>query len=72
MFGIAIFYNGCRNPIAQKESLLPVAAILMAVLLWGGSFAAMRVAVKALNPWAVMWFRMMAAVVILLGCTIGE
>lgn len=55
----------------QKESgtnasLLPVAAILMAVFLWGGSFAAMRVTLKALSPWAVMWIRMMAAMTILL------
>lgn len=49
-----------------KESLLPVVAILVAVILWGGSFAAMRVTLDALSPWAVMWIRMMAAIIILL------
>ncbi len=58
--------NCGQNLAVQKESILPVMAILIAVLLWGGSFAAMRVVVNALSPWAVMWIRMMAAVIILL------
>jgi drug/metabolite transporter (DMT)-like permease len=32
--------------------------MLAAALLWGGSFAAMRVALQALNPWSMMWLRM--------------
>ena len=48
-----------------NTSLLPVAAILLAVMLWGGSFAAMRVTLQSLSPWAVMWIRMMASVLIL-------
>ena len=50
----------------SRTSLWPVAAILMAVFLWGGSFAAMRVTLKTLSPWAVMWIRMLAALLILL------
>jgi drug/metabolite transporter (DMT)-like permease len=48
-----------------NESILPVLAILLAVMLWGGSFAAMRVTLKALSPWTVMWIRMMTSVIIL-------
>ncbi len=36
----------------------PVLALLTAALLWGGSFAAMRVALKVLNPWSLIWLRM--------------
>ncbi len=50
--------------IARGE-MLPVAAILGAVLLWGGSFSAMRMAVGAFNPWSVMWMRMVIALVLL-------
>ncbi|EKD40497.1 MAG: protein of unknown function DUF6 transmembrane [uncultured bacterium] len=39
----------------------PVAALITAVVLWGGSFVAMRVAVTAIGPMAVMWCRMMIA-----------
>ncbi len=46
--------------------MLPVAAILAAVFLWGGSFPVMRVALKTINPLSVMWIRMMIALVILL------
>mgnify|MGYP000250608428 CR=1 FL=1 len=55
--------------ILPQNDLLPVAAILAAVFLWGGSFAAMRVAVKALNPWTVMWCRMITALALLLPLT---
>jgi hypothetical protein len=41
--------------------LLPVAALFAAVLLWGGSFAAMRLSVQAMSPWSVMWLRMAIA-----------
>jgi len=47
-------------------ALLPTLAILGAVLLWGGSFSAMRVAVQALSPRAVMWVRMAVALAVLL------
>jgi drug/metabolite transporter (DMT)-like permease len=57
---------GPRPDTKPNESILPVVAILLAVILWGGSFAAMRVTLKALSPWTVMWIRMMTAVVILI------
>ena len=44
----------------------PVIAILTAVVLWGGSFAGMRVALKTLDTWMVMWLRMIIALLILL------
>lgn len=40
-------------------------ALMVAVLLWGGSFAAMRIAVTALNPWSVMWIRMTTALILI-------
>ena len=45
---------------------LPLVAILAAVLLWGASFAAMRISVKVLEPAAVMWLRMAIALLVLL------
>ena len=50
---------------SPQRLLLPVAALLAAVLLWGGSFAAMRIAVAVLNPWSVMWLRMTTALLLL-------
>ncbi len=49
-----------------KKEILPVAAIVVAVLLWGGSFSAMRIAVSVLHPMSVMWIRMMIAFVVIL------
>jgi len=49
----------------KKAALLPVAALLVAALLWGGSFAAMRIAVAVLNPWSVMWIRMITALALI-------
>jgi drug/metabolite transporter (DMT)-like permease len=46
--------------------LLPVAALLTAALLWGGSFAAMRLSVQAMSPWSVMWLRMVIALAVIL------
>lgn len=48
------------------QNYLPLAAILTAVLLWGASFAAMRISVKVLAPAAVMWLRMAVALLMLL------
>lgn len=39
-------------------TLLPIGALLGAVILWGGSFSAMRMALGTLSPSAVMWLRM--------------
>ncbi len=45
---------------------LPAAALLTAVVLWGGSFVAMRMAVTVLSPMAVMWCRMMIALLLII------
>lgn len=52
--------------ILVRQDVLAVAAILAAVFLWGGSFAGMRVAVQVMNPWSVMWLRMIIATVLLI------
>jgi drug/metabolite transporter (DMT)-like permease len=55
------------NYIMQPRSpLLPYLAILAAAVLWGSSFAAMKVTITALGPWSVMWFRMAAALLAIL------
>jgi drug/metabolite transporter (DMT)-like permease len=56
---------GSQPHSKPSESILPVVAILVAVMLWGGSFAAMRLTLKALSPWTVMWIRMMTSIMIL-------
>ncbi len=44
-----------------QGNILPYAALLAAVLFWGGSFVATRVAVKVLHPQGVMLCRMVIA-----------
>ena len=39
--------------------------MLAAILLWGGSFAAMRVALRVLDPWSMMWIRMAVGLALL-------
>ncbi|CCO23494.1 DMT family transporter [Maridesulfovibrio hydrothermalis] len=53
------------NNNQQASHLVPVAAILGAVLLWGSAFAAMKYLVDTLNPWAVMWMRTGIATLVL-------
>jgi drug/metabolite transporter (DMT)-like permease len=53
----------------SNNSPLPVIALIIAVLLWGGSFAGMRVSLQILSPWTVMWCRMITALVLLLPFT---
>ncbi|MBF0529332.1 MAG: DMT family transporter, partial [Deltaproteobacteria bacterium] len=52
--------------LMENGATAPVAAILAAVLLWGGSFSAMRLAVTHLDPWTVTWARMIIALFILM------
>jgi drug/metabolite transporter (DMT)-like permease len=56
-------------PVPQSKSaaagMLPIAALLAAVLLWGTSFAAMKSAVGWMDPFSVMWARMAVASLIL-------
>ena len=49
-----------------KHQLLPYISILAAAVLWGSSFAAMKVTITAIGPWSVMWFRMAAALMVIL------
>lgn len=50
---------------SATSNIIPVAAILGAVLLWGSAFAAMKHLVDTLNPWAVMWMRTGIATLVL-------
>ena len=50
----------------RSDQWLPVIALLIAALLWGGSFSAMRLSVQAINPWSVMWLRMIVALAVIL------
>jgi drug/metabolite transporter (DMT)-like permease len=56
--------DGCVA--VQPGGILPVVALFAAVLLWGGSFAAMRMSVQAMSPWSVMWLRMAIALSVIL------
>ncbi|WP_320172066.1 DMT family transporter [Maridesulfovibrio sp.] len=49
----------------SDANIIPVAAVLGAVLLWGSAFAAMKHLVGNLNPWAVMWMRTGIATLVL-------
>ncbi len=49
-----------------SPSLLPILALLAAVLLWGLSYPAMKSVVAVLDPQAVMWARMAVALLALL------
>lgn len=49
-----------------SPSLLPILALLAAVLLWGLSYPAMKFVLAALDPQAVMWARMAVALLVLL------
>ncbi|EPR44273.1 protein of unknown function DUF6 transmembrane [Desulfovibrio sp. X2] len=53
-------------PSPASSGLLPVLALVGAVLLWGGSFSTMKIAVGAFGPMSVMWLRMVIALVLLL------
>ena len=59
--------NRCeQGPVVDTERMLPLAALLTAVFLWGGSFAAMRLAVQAMHPLSVVWLRMIIALAVIL------
>lgn len=50
----------------DNSNFVPVAAILLAVVLWGSSFAAMKFVVRDLSPVSVMWVRMATAFLLVL------
>lgn len=50
--------------MAKDRSSIPHLAYLSfitAVILWGGSFSAMRKLLDSFHPWTIMWFRMLLA-----------
>ena len=51
---------------SDMNSVLPITALLGAVMLWGGSFAAMTTSLGVLSPSAVMWLRMVFGLVTIL------
>lgn len=57
--------NNNESNGATASNIIPIAAILSAVLLWGSAFAAMKHLVDTLNPWAVMWMRTGIATLVL-------
>ncbi|WP_164562083.1 DMT family transporter [Nitratidesulfovibrio vulgaris] len=58
--------TSCATPSRTAVSpLLPVLAALAAVVLWGGAFPAMKVAVQTLGTWQMMWARMVFALLLL-------
>ena len=54
------------NNEVKKNSTLPIVALITAVILWGGSFSGMRYAVSYINPWSVMWLRMIIPLTLLI------
>ena len=50
----------------EAGRILPITALVAAALLWGGSFSAMRLSMQAMNPWSVMWLRMVIALIVIL------
>lgn len=59
-----------RTPAVSRLKIpgtwLTMSALCLAVLLWGGSFVAMKIGVSAMSPWPLMWIRMSLAGVIML------
>ncbi len=48
------------------KDILPIVALISAVILWGGSFVGMRVALRDLAPLSVIWIRMITALLVIL------
>lgn len=49
----------------NESTMLPVVAVLGAVLLWGSAFPAMKSVISIMTPMSVMWARMAGAVLML-------
>jgi drug/metabolite transporter (DMT)-like permease len=52
------------------KNILPTLSIIGAVLLWGSSFAAMRIVLKDLHPFAVMFCRLFSALIFIIPISI--
>ena len=50
----------------KKSVIIVYIGFITAVFLWGSSFAGMKIALKFLHPWTVMWFRMAGAFIALI------
>ncbi len=50
----------------EHSAVLPVAAIIAAVIFWGVSFVGMRIVLASLSPMSAMWCRLTAALIVLL------
>lgn len=50
----------------MNKPAAPLIAIIISILLWGFSFAGMRIVLRDLSPMAVMWCRMITALIIIL------
>jgi drug/metabolite transporter (DMT)-like permease len=51
---------------SRHYTLLPIAAIMTAVLFWGVSFVGMRLVLRELSPMATMWCRLITAFAVIL------
>jgi drug/metabolite transporter (DMT)-like permease len=54
-----------QEPLLQNRAVLPLIEVTLAVLMWGGSFVATKVALRDLTPTSVIWLRFAMGVVIL-------
>lgn len=52
--------------LVNKKNLLPIAALLAAVIFWGSSFAGTRYALRTLDPQVILWVRMLFALIVIL------
>lgn len=52
--------------IENRGTLLPIAALLAAVIFWGSSFAGTRYALRTLDPQIIIWIRMLIALIVIL------
>lgn len=47
--------------VLNKEKVVPVISLILAMLLWGGSFIALKIAFRSYDPMVVIWGRMVVA-----------
>ncbi|MGL1892968.1 MAG: EamA family transporter [Spirochaetaceae bacterium] len=48
------------------KNIIPILAIIAAVILWGCSFVGMRISLRSLHPLSVIWIRMVTALIVVL------
>lgn len=52
--------------IINWKRILPYAALIAAVILWGSTFVGTRIALRSLDPMVILWIRMMTALIVIL------